>query len=49
MDDGDVEDALNRLKSRALVTRVIGGRVERWRHLLYESWHVEKIEPEPKE
>ncbi len=40
----DVEDSLNRLKGRGLVMKVIGGRVERWRHLLYETWHVNKVE-----
>ena len=24
--------------------QIIGGRVERWRHLLYEAWHVDKVE-----
>jgi len=24
--------------------KITGGRVERWRHILYEAWHVEKVE-----
>jgi uncharacterized protein YceH (UPF0502 family) len=44
LDEDDVEDALGRLKNRGLVIKVIGGRVERWRHLLYENWHVDKVE-----
>jgi uncharacterized protein YceH (UPF0502 family) len=44
MDDGDVEEALLRCKAKELVMKVIGGRVERWRHLLYEAWHVDKVE-----
>src|SRR5438132_2438093 len=44
LDEDDVEDALGRLKNRGLVIKVIGGRVERWRHLLYENWYVDKIE-----
>jgi uncharacterized protein YceH (UPF0502 family) len=44
LDDGDIEDGLNRLKARGLVMKVIGGRVERWRHLLYETWRVNKLE-----
>ncbi len=24
--------------------KVIGGRVDRWRHLLYETWHVGKVD-----
>src|SRR6516225_3011942 len=40
LNEDDVEEALNRCKAKGLVMKVIGGRVERWRHLLYESWHV---------
>src|SRR5437764_10015321 len=42
--DAEVEDALAGLQNRQLVGKVIGGRVERWRHFLYESWHVNKVE-----
>jgi uncharacterized protein YceH (UPF0502 family) len=44
LDEDDALDALGRLKNRGLVMKVIGGRVERWRHLLYETWNVDKIE-----
>src|SRR5437764_10353630 len=44
LDEGDVEEALLRCKSRGLAVKVIGGRVERWRHLLYESWNLDKVE-----
>jgi len=44
LDEDDVLEALNRCKAKALVMKVIGGRVERWRHLLYETWHVDKVE-----
>jgi uncharacterized protein YceH (UPF0502 family) len=44
LDEDEVDDALQRLKARELVVKVIGGRVDRWRHLLYETWHVDKIE-----
>src|SRR3954452_21269072 len=44
LDDDDVLDALNRCKNKGLVMKVIGGRVERWRHMLYETWHVDKVE-----
>ena len=27
-----------------MVTRITGGRVERWRHNLYEVWKVNKVE-----
>src|SRR3954467_3841277 len=42
--DVDAEDTLLNLQKRALVTRVDSGRVEKWRHLLYEQWHVGKGE-----
>src|SRR5947207_5603205 len=41
-DDG-VEESLAELQQLGLVTRIQGGRVERWRHNLYESWHVDKV------
>src|SRR5438445_1984765 len=41
--DAEVEDALAGLQKRQLVGKVIGGRVERWRHFLYESSHVHKV------
>jgi hypothetical protein len=44
MADLDVEEALLAAQKRGLVTRITGGRVERWRHGLYEAWSVGKIE-----
>jgi uncharacterized protein YceH (UPF0502 family) len=44
LDEDDVLEALNRCKGKGLVMKVIGGRVERWRHMLYEIWHVDKVE-----
>src|SRR5262245_29641079 len=44
LDDAEVEDNLVSLNQKALVTRVESGRVEKWRHLLYEQWHVGKAE-----
>jgi hypothetical protein len=40
--DFEVEDALTRCKDKGLAVKIIGGRVVRWRHYLYESWHVDK-------
>src|SRR5262249_2251913 len=41
--DADVEDALTQVQQKGLVVRITGGsRVERWRHILYEAWRVEK-------
>jgi uncharacterized protein YceH (UPF0502 family) len=44
LSDVDVEDTLIELQKQALATRVDSGRVEKWRHLLYEQWHVGKAE-----
>ena len=44
LDEGDVEDTLRQLKMHAIVVKVFGGRSERWRHLLYETWNVDKLE-----
>jgi uncharacterized protein YceH (UPF0502 family) len=45
VEDLDVEAALGSLKDKGLVLRVQGaGRVERWRHNLYDVWHVDKVE-----
>jgi uncharacterized protein YceH (UPF0502 family) len=44
LSDPEVEDTLVDLQKKGLTTRITGGRVERWRHNLYEQWHVEKVE-----
>jgi uncharacterized protein YceH (UPF0502 family) len=38
----EVESALEGLQEKVLVTRVQSGRVDKWRHLLYERWNLEK-------
>jgi len=43
-DEAEVEQALEVLEPKGLVQRVQGGRVDRWRHLLYEKWGVNKAE-----
>jgi uncharacterized protein YceH (UPF0502 family) len=40
----DVEEALQRAQQKGLVSKITGGRVERWKHLLYEAWRVGKVE-----
>jgi uncharacterized protein YceH (UPF0502 family) len=42
--DDDVLEVLPALQSKGLVTRIQGGRVERYRHNLYDLWHVSKVE-----
>src|SRR3954453_7629075 len=41
----DVEDALTRCQKKGLAIRLTGGgRVERWKHHLYEAWTADKVE-----
>jgi uncharacterized protein YceH (UPF0502 family) len=42
--DLEVEEALASVQKKGLAVKITGGRVERWRHILYEAWHVEKVE-----
>jgi uncharacterized protein YceH (UPF0502 family) len=42
--DHEVEDAAASAQKKGLVIKVTGGRVERWRHNLYEAWRVGKVE-----
>jgi uncharacterized protein YceH (UPF0502 family) len=42
--DFEVEDALAGAQKNGLVMKITGGRVERWRHILYEAWRVGKVE-----
>jgi uncharacterized protein YceH (UPF0502 family) len=45
LSDADVELALAGLQKKTLVLRLTGsGRVERWRHIAYETWRVDKVE-----
>ncbi|HVS40547.1 MAG TPA: DUF480 domain-containing protein [Gemmataceae bacterium] len=44
LSDLEVEDALVRCQKKNLAIKITGGRVVRWRHNLYETWHADKIE-----
>src|SRR5829696_854322 len=45
LEDLDVEDALASCQKKGLVIRITGsGRVEKWRHDLYEDWTHDKVE-----
>ncbi|MCS6850371.1 MAG: DUF480 domain-containing protein [Gemmataceae bacterium] len=44
LSEDQVEQVLDELQKKALVAKITGGRVVRWRHLLYESWQVDKTE-----
>src|SRR5260370_39434431 len=39
-----VEDALEQLKKKGLVMQVVSGRVDKWRHLPYETWAENSVE-----
>src|SRR5256885_1658698 len=44
LNDDQVLETLPALQTQGMVTRIQGGRVERWRHNLYELWKVGKVE-----
>ncbi len=44
LDEDEVEETLTRLQGGGWVSKITGGRVERWRHLLYENWKVGRVE-----
>jgi uncharacterized protein YceH (UPF0502 family) len=44
LSDLDVEEALVRTQKKGLAIKITGGRVERWRHNLYEAWKADKVE-----
>jgi uncharacterized protein YceH (UPF0502 family) len=44
LSDDAVEEVLGGLQKRGLVMRMTGGRADRFRHLLYETWRVGKVE-----
>jgi len=42
--EADVEATLETLNRRNLVVRVVSGRVDKWKHVLYEHWKVDRVE-----
>jgi uncharacterized protein YceH (UPF0502 family) len=44
LSDLDVEEALVSAQKKGLTVKITGGRVIRWKHSLYEAWHVNKVE-----
>src|SRR5579871_4193490 len=44
LSEDDVEYVLTRLQKGGLAVKITGGRVERWRHTLYDTWNVGKVE-----
>lgn len=43
-DDPQAEDALSSAQKKGLVMRIISGRVDKWKHLLYDAWKVSSPE-----
>jgi uncharacterized protein YceH (UPF0502 family) len=44
LDDAQIEDIMVGVQKKGLVMRLIGGRVDKWRHQLYEEWNVKGVE-----
>src|SRR5262245_58171933 len=44
LSDEQVEAALSEVQKKGLVMRVVSGRVDKWKHLLYEAWKVSSVE-----
>jgi len=44
LSEDDVLETLSAMQGKGLVTRIQGGRVERYRHNLYDFWRVNKVE-----
>jgi hypothetical protein len=44
VDETDAEETLAGMQAKGLVIKITGSRVVRWRHHLYEKWHVNKVE-----
>jgi len=42
--DLEVEDTLARCQKKGLAIKITGGRVVRWKHNLYDAWHVDKVD-----
>jgi uncharacterized protein len=44
VDEADADTTLAGLREKGLVIKITGGRVDRWRHHLYDRWSVNKVE-----
>ena len=44
VEEPEVDSCLEGLQQKGLVFRITGGRVDRWRHNLYDAWQVSKPE-----
>jgi uncharacterized protein YceH (UPF0502 family) len=44
VDEIDIDTTLAALREKGLVIKITGGRVDRWRHQLYDRWTDNKVE-----
>jgi uncharacterized protein YceH (UPF0502 family) len=44
LSEEEAVEALARCQKKGLAIKITGGRVERWRHNLYEAWRVDKVD-----
>jgi uncharacterized protein YceH (UPF0502 family) len=44
VDDDQVESALADVQKKGLVTRLVSGRADKWKHNLYDAWKVNSVE-----
>lgn len=44
LSDLDIEEALASCQKQGLAIKITGSRVDRWRHALYDTWKVDKVE-----
>ena len=44
VDDDQVESALTEVQKKGLVTRLVSGRADKWKHNLYDVWKVNSVE-----
>jgi hypothetical protein len=44
LNQDEAEEALTGVQQKGLAIKITGGRVTRWRHNLYEAWHLGKVE-----
>jgi uncharacterized protein len=42
--DLEAEETLARCQKKGLAIKITGGRVVRWKHNLYDAWHVDKVD-----
>jgi uncharacterized protein YceH (UPF0502 family) len=44
LSEDEADEALTRCQKKGLAIKITGGRVVRWRHNLYDVWHVDKLD-----